>query len=231
MENATTVKKYTDKGGDKYHVQLWNLHPHYMMREGDVIKQADGEEKEDGYYKYYDHFDLVIKEGAFINGERKGIWTFYYPGTTDIKCTICYNPDKYPAQNTYYYPNSQICRIVLLKADQSTDMMCYDINGQIKTCDTNITMPMAQYDLVLYLKMNLNYPRQAHKKRIEGRVIVSFVVSKTGEPTNIKVVRGADESMNAEAVRVISMMPPWLPGTKSGDIIMVSYNQAITFKL
>lgn len=82
-----------------------------------------------------------------------------------------------------------------------------------------------------FLAKNIKYPVKAQKTRIQGRVIVQFVVNKLGRITNPKVVRSVDADLDAEALRVINMMPNWKPGKQRGKTVNVQYTVPITFKL
>lgn len=65
---------------------------------------------------------------------------------------------------------------------------------------------------VKWLTDNLRYPVAAQKKKIQGRVVVSFVINKDGSLSDIKVAKSADPLLDREALRVASMMPKWKPG-------------------
>lgn len=68
-----------------------------------------------------------------------------------------------------------------------------------------------------WLTDNLHYPPSARKQKVEGRVVVSFVVNADGTITNHKVVTPADDRLDSEALRVIGLMPPWTPGKDRGE--------------
>ena len=82
-----------------------------------------------------------------------------------------------------------------------------------------------------YLNGNIKYPADAKKKKIEGRVLVTFVVNTDGSITDIEVVRKAFPSLDAEAVRVISGMPKWIPGEQKGQKVRVKYTVPLNFRL
>lgn len=82
-----------------------------------------------------------------------------------------------------------------------------------------------------YLKSNVKYPETAKKKGIQGRVIVNFIVDKDGNVTSPKVVRSVDTELDAEALRVVSAMPKWTPGTQDGKAINVKYTIPVSFNL
>ena len=82
-----------------------------------------------------------------------------------------------------------------------------------------------------FLAKNINYPVAAQQAKIEGRVIVQFVVEKDGSVSDVKVMRGVNSELDAEAIRVVSMMPKWIPGKQRGKAVAVKYTMPIMFRL
>ena len=91
--------------------------------------------------------------------------------------------------------------------------------------------PGGQAALFEYLQKNVKYPADAEKKKVEGRVLVTFVVNTDGSITDIEVVRKTFPSLDAEAVRVISGMPKWKPGEQKGKKVRVKYTVPLNFRL
>ena len=91
--------------------------------------------------------------------------------------------------------------------------------------------PGGQAALFEYLQKNVKYPVDAEKKKVEGRVLVTFVVNTDGSITDIEVVRKTFPSLDAEAVRVISGMPRWKPGEQKGQKVRVKYTVPLNFRL
>ncbi len=82
-----------------------------------------------------------------------------------------------------------------------------------------------------YLARNIQYPAEAQAKRIQGTIIVSFVVGKNGSISDIKIERGFDKSFENEALRVISQMPKWNPGKQRGKPVYVRLILPLRFNL
>ena len=82
-----------------------------------------------------------------------------------------------------------------------------------------------------YLVRNIKYPLLAQENGIQGRVVCQFVVNTDGSIVDIEVVRGVEESLDKEAVRVIKSMPKWIPGRHGGKAVRVKFTQMIRFKL
>lgn len=85
--------------------------------------------------------------------------------------------------------------------------------------------------LTEWIDDNLKYPVEAAMDGIEGRVIVQFIVRPTGKIVDAKVVRGIAPSLDKEALRLINIMPNWIPGRQKDKAVNVRYTLPITFKL
>lgn len=77
----------------------------------------------------------------------------------------------------------------------------------------------------------LKYPQYASENGIQGRVLVEFVIDEKGEVGDVRVVRGIHESLDAEAVRVVSASPKWRPGRHLGKKVKVSVTVSVEFRL
>ncbi len=82
-----------------------------------------------------------------------------------------------------------------------------------------------------FLAENMNYPENAIKKGIQGKVFVRFQIEKDGSVAEPTIVRSLDPETDAEAVRVISIMPKWIPGKMNGKVVRCYFVLPITFKL
>ncbi len=77
----------------------------------------------------------------------------------------------------------------------------------------------------------IQYPEECRKAGIAGRVSVSFTVGTDGRLTEIQILRGVHEKLDAEALRVIGMSPEWTPGTKDGKPVPVRFVFPVTFEI
>ena len=82
--------------------------------------------------------------------------------------------------------------------------------------DKRATFPGGNNKAIAFIKENLKYPEDAANYGIQGRVIVKFVVEEDGSISDIEVVRGVYPSLDAEAVRVVKLMPKWQPAERGG---------------
>lgn len=91
--------------------------------------------------------------------------------------------------------------------------------------------PGGETALRQFMATAVKYPDDAVKKGIQGKVYVTFVVSKDGTVADAKIARGVDPSLDTEALRVVNNLPKWKPGTQKGQAVNVSYTVPINFKL
>ncbi len=91
--------------------------------------------------------------------------------------------------------------------------------------------PGGQAALFEFISKNVKYPEDAVKKKVEGKVFVTFVVDTDGKITDVSLLRKVFPSLDAEAIRVISAMPNWIPGKQKGQVVRVKYTVPIMFRL
>lgn len=85
--------------------------------------------------------------------------------------------------------------------------------------------------LMRFIAQNLKYPVAAQQAKIQGRVIVQFVIDTEGNVTAPKILQGVDPLLDAEAIRLTTIMPKWRPGREKGEVVNVKYTVPLTFKL
>ena len=82
-----------------------------------------------------------------------------------------------------------------------------------------------------FIKKNLQYPKECVEIGLQGRVIIAFVVERNGTLTNIKVAKSVNPALEKEALRIVNLMPKWIPGRQSDKTVRVKYIIPITFQL
>ena len=100
-----------------------------------------------------------------------------------------------------------------------------------KSVEQMPTFPGGDAALMKYLSTHIQYPTVAAENNIQGRVIVQFVVTKTGDVGEVKVVRSVDRDLDKEAVRVCKTLPKFVPGRMNGQAVNVWYTLPVNFKL
>ncbi len=91
--------------------------------------------------------------------------------------------------------------------------------------------PGGEAALLKYVAEHIRYPAVAQENNIQGRVVVKFVVTKTGGVGQVQVVRSKDPDLDKEAVRVVKSLPKFTPGKMNGHAVNVWYTLPINFKL
>jgi len=82
-----------------------------------------------------------------------------------------------------------------------------------------------------FLKNNLEYPARAKSNGVKGTVWVAFLVDKNGNVNNIQVLRGIGMGCDEEAMRVVGLMPKWIPGKQRGRPVDVLYRLPVKFTI
>jgi len=90
--------------------------------------------------------------------------------------------------------------------------------------------PGGQIALIRFLNNNTQYPSTALKQRIEGRVWCSFIVEDDGSISNINLEKSLYIFLDDEAIRVLNIMPNWIPGRTNGENVRVKVYIPIVFK-
>ena len=91
--------------------------------------------------------------------------------------------------------------------------------------------PGGEAGLLRYLQENIQYPPEAAKNNVQGRVILQFVVDKTGQVGEVKILRSVSEEIDAEAVRVVKSLPKFEPGRQDGKPVAVWYTLPVSFNI
>lgn len=82
-----------------------------------------------------------------------------------------------------------------------------------------------------FLGKHLRYPAPARRIGVEGTVFVSFVIDKSGNISDVQVIKGIHADCDKEAIRVVSLMPPWIPGKQNNQPVKSRFVLPIKFKL
>jgi len=118
--------------------------------------------------------------------------------------------------------------------DELYERSTIEIETNDKPLQKAETMPQfkgGETEMQRFIAENLKYPVIAQENRIQGRVSVRFIVTETGNITDVTIVKGVDPSCDREAVRVVKAMPKWIPGKQKGQNVSVYFTLPITFKL
>lgn len=109
-------------------------------------------------------------------------------------------------------------------AEEEKQIFCY-----VK--ETMPKFPGGDAELLRFIGANLDYPEEARKLGLEGRVIVTMRIDTLGRALPLEVIRGVHPLLDSAALEVVRKMPRWSPGEVSGRRVTVKYTVPITFKL
>ena len=97
--------------------------------------------------------------------------------------------------------------------------------------DNSPEFPGGTMGLLEYMRTTIQYPAQARKDTIQGRVLVSFIVNKDGSIVKPEIVKSAHPLLDEEALRMVNEMPAWKPGEQNGVPVRVKYTIPVNFRL
>lgn len=163
-----------------------------------------------GYYARYNAQNgKLIKTGSFNNNQRTGVWSFFDDST---KLSFKYN-----------YTNGLV---LFSKPDTLAKYFL-----RIANVDTNFYAGLSQIPLFVggevelkdFLAGNLRYPTIAKENNITGWVVASFTIKETGFPENPKIIKGLGYGCDDEVLRVIKLMPRFVPARRMQEISHTYY--------
>ena len=119
---------------------------------------------------------------------------------------------------------------------QSTDSVrnTVDINKAVKDSNwvsVNASFPGGVEAFNEFMEKNIKYPDAAKEQGIQGRVFVSWVINTDGSVVDIKVTRSPDKTLSREALRLVSIMPKWIPAKLNEKPVRTRFNFPIMFHL
>ena len=133
------------------------------------------------------------------------------------------------------------CYLILLPA--SLFMLCVAYARPVTTTqplaavsENSVDKALPQFlhsdaDLMNFIVQNLVYPEQALKDKVEGRVIVQFVIDIDGYVQSPTILRGLTPECDAEVLRVVGLMPRWIPAQQDGVAVESNFVLPIMFKI
>lgn len=108
---------------------------------------------------------------------------------------------------------------------------CTEQIYEYETVDVQPKFPGGQRGLINFINETREYPTQAYENGIQGRVVCSFVICPNGTVKDVIVIKGCDELLDQEALRILEKMPQWKAGKIDGEKVPVRYVLPIAFRL
>lgn len=207
VNEAKYYRIVSNKGNDSYLITDYYLNGTVQMK-AESTTFSDPINKE-GNCIYFNEDGSKSSEGKYKDNSKTGIWKIWFDGGKDSS-------------------------IIEYKADGGKSYLRqskHDVDDTYTIVEVMPTFPGGQEGMVKYLKKNLKYPESAIKDSIQGKVFVQFVVSKTGEIENVKVIRGVRNDIDEAATKVVKEMPKWTPGSQNNRPVNVVFNLPLQFTL
>lgn len=104
-------------------------------------------------------------------------------------------------------------------------------DNDVTSTNTTASFTGGEVALSEYIANNLKYPKKARKKKIEGTVVVNFIVTMNGKIQGATIIQSLNKDCDAEALRLVNAMPKWTPAIKNGIPAMSIHSLPIQFKL
>lgn len=98
-------------------------------------------------------------------------------------------------------------------------------------CENMPVFPGGEDAFTSFVRKHVNYPPAAVKDKIEGRVIVKFIIRETGKHSDLRIIRSVRFDLDNECLRVLKEMPDWTPGMIDGKPVAVSFSIPVRFVL
>jgi TonB family protein len=141
-----------------------------------------------------------------------------------------------PSNNQLQYLNEMV---VTGYVPQKTGQADVDEKIKTGTVKRETTTPMngipsyltGKSEALKFFARNTKYPISALKAKVEGRVLVKFVVERDGSISDIDIYKGVSPDLDAEAIRVLNMMPKWIPDKQKGEKEAETFIMPISFRL
>lgn len=124
--------------------------------------------------------------------------------------------------------SAQTCRIT--SGVNANGRLVYREVYEYDYVDDKPQFPGGGSALLNYINETRRYPADAYSRGIEGRVTCAFVINTDGKVSDVTVLRGVEQTLNKEAVRILSKMPDWTPGKIDGQLVPVRVICAVPFR-
>ena len=193
----------------------------------DAMKRL--EKKESDETDHNDVIEVVFYDGDVIYALKPGKMAYSWP---DADAFYRF-PDKNWNDELIILSDTKASETLGIKVEYIDVEKEDDFNPDsiYRVTEVSPQFPGGSQALYDYLKENVNYPAQCREAKIQGRVLINFLVEKDGSIKNASVLKSAHPLLDAEALRVISEMPNWKPGMEHGTPVRVLYTVPVNFRL
>ena len=167
---------------------------------------------------------IVITTDPSKANEKKPVPDIYIDGkkaTSEEVAALPANP------KGYVEPDGTVQLITEEKSAEKKEPVPFQHLGQQPTFNGGNANEFSKW-----VAANLKYPEKCRQSKVQGRVTLQFTITEKGEVTDVRVLRGVNEELDKEALRVVSASPRWTPGKdKNGNIVPVIFTFPVLFQL
>jgi TonB family protein len=214
----------------------WQVTDHYMSGKVQMTGaySDDSSKIKQGEFIWYDNTGLVLHRASYKDNKENGKETYTYSNKKTMM-TGNYKDGQMDGEWIGYYQNGQVAGDVVYDNGKQVSGTFYNDDGsknkKIKEFIRESEYPGGTAQWLRFLTKTLRYPENAWKNKIEGTVVVQFIVDEEGNPVDLKVIKSVNAELDAEAVRVISGSKDWVPAVYGGRFVKSYKKQPIVFKL
>ena len=180
---------------------------------------------ENGQLQTRQNFNKGLPEGPHKKWNKKGI----------LQLDAQYDKGERHGNFITYYDNGQMIRKDLYDRGRLVEGQCFSVEGDSIEYFPYMVQPQfkgGRAALLEYLHKELKYPKQALKEEKEDIVFVTFSVETTGKVINSRIIQGSqEESFNAEALRIVSSFPAWIPGKLDNKVSQMDVTLPVEFRI
>jgi len=197
-------------------------------------KNSEGKyryDKKIGEWKYYRWPEGTLsRQGRYSAGVQSGKWRYYDEDGNFVKTLDLSSQAESDSLNYDELSNT----FTFLNAD-GYDEMIVAIDPVLEQCAELETQDQrsacTKSKLLKYIYGNLNYPENARALDVEGKVVLTFIINKSGEIESKEFIMGVCQDFEEAALNIVNTMPAWIPGSQHGEKVKVRYKLPIKFKL
>jgi TonB family protein len=187
-----------------------------------------------GEFTWFDSTGLAFHRASYKDDKEDGKTMSTYSNKKTMM-TGSYKNGQMDGEWIGYYRNGQVAGDAVYENGKQVSGTFYNDDGsknkKVKEFIRESEYPGGTGQWIRFLNKTLKYPDNAFKNKIEGIVVVQFVIDEEGNPINIKVIKSVNPELDAEALRVISASKDWVPAIQGGRLVKSYKKQPVVFKL
>jgi TonB family protein len=214
----------------------WQVTNHYMNGKVQMTGaySDDSSKIKQGEFTWFDSTGATYRQTLFKDDKENGKETYTYPNKK-VMMTGSYKNGEKDGEWIGYFRNGQVAGDVVYDNGKQVSGNFYNDDGsknkKVKEFIRESEYPGGAAQWLRFLNKTLRYPENAFKNKIEGTVVVQFIIDEEGNPIDLKVIKSVNAELDAEAVRVISASKDWVPAVYGGRFVKSYKKQPIAFKL